>query len=51
MKLPPSGLPTYSSATTSVPMTEAHYLVRPSSRANLSTEATLFTEWLRSLDD
>ena len=35
---------------TSVRMTEAHYLVRPSSRASLSTEATMFAEWLRSLD-
>jgi DNA-binding transcriptional LysR family regulator len=33
-----------------VAMTEAHYLVRPSSRGNLSPEATLFADWLRSLD-
>lgn len=33
-----------------VGMTEAHYLVRPSSRAHLSPEATLFADWLRSLD-
>lgn len=33
-----------------VKMTEAHYLVRPSSRSSLSPEATLFADWLRSLD-
>lgn len=33
-----------------VKMTEAHYLVRPSSRTSLSPEATLFADWLRSLD-
>jgi len=34
-----------------VPMTEAHFLVRPSSLTTVSTEATLFADWLRSLDE
>lgn len=34
-----------------VPMTEAHYLVRPSSVSTITTEAALFADWLRGLDD
>lgn len=32
-----------------VTMSEAHYLVHPSSRTALGTEATLFADWLRTL--
>lgn len=38
-------------AAAAVPMTEAHYLVRPSSVSAVSTEAALFADWLRSLDE
>ena len=34
-----------------VAMTEAHYLVRPSSASAVSPEAALFVDWLRSLDN
>jgi len=34
-----------------VRMTQAHFLVRPSSRTNLSPEATQFASWLRSIAD
>jgi len=34
-----------------VQMTEAHFVVRPSSRTNLSPEATQFVAWLRSIAD
>lgn len=34
-----------------VPMTQAHFLVRPSSRTDLSPEATHFAAWLRTIAD
>lgn len=34
-----------------VQMTQAHFLVRPSSRTNLSPEATQFANWLRAIAD
>ncbi len=34
-----------------VPMTQAHFLVRPSTRTDLSPEATHFAAWLRTIAD
>jgi len=38
-------------ADATVQMSESHYLVHPSSRTALSSEAALFAGWLRSLDE